>query len=128
MIASQAQLNSMVHCGIIDGYLYIQANVTNLLPLHNLTTITGHLVIRNTSALTNLSGLEQLDTVEEFVSIQQNAALLDLEGLSTLNSVGDNFYIHDNGFLCQTEVDAVFADENLSIVGSATSYGNNDGC
>jgi hypothetical protein len=127
-LTSQYPVNAITHCGIINGTLNIFDNTTNLLPLQNLTMVTGNLNISSTFALTSLSGLEQVHTVGGFVQIAGNAALLDLEGLNGLSSVGENFSIWENDFLCQSEVDAVFADENLSIVGSATSNGNNDGC
>ncbi len=72
--------------------------ITNLNGLRNLELI-KNLIIRNNSQLTSLIGLERLKTITENFTIEGNTALVSLAGLTNLESVGDELKIERNNDL-----------------------------
>ena len=82
------------NCTEITGNLFIgigtgTSNITNLSPLSKLATIGGYLAIYNTSA-TNLIGLHNLTSILVDIDIRNNALLTDISALqnTTFNPDG----------------------------------------
>lgn len=81
------------NCTEINGNLNIGNQtvyaITSLLPLNNLTTVTGRLRIQNVWGLNSLSGLENINSVGELwvgYNFSENlTSLVGLEGLETVN-------------------------------------------
>jgi hypothetical protein len=70
-----------------------QSEVDNFGPCD---TITGSLVIKNTTDITNLDGLAGLKHVGQILDIRSNVMLENLDGLSSLQSVGTIFFLSNN--------------------------------
>src|SRR5690554_5107198 len=101
------------NCTEVSGNLTIQgANITDLTPLSNLTSVGGYLVIYNNSNLTNLDGLNNLTSVGGYLVIYNNSNLTNLDGLNNLTSVGGYLNINSNSNL--TNLDGL---SNLTSVG-----------
>src|SRR5690606_9775852 len=101
---SQADVNNFAtnhpNCTEVSGNLTIQgANITDLTPLSNLTSVGGYLYIGSNSNLNNLDGLSNLTSVGGFLYIGSNSSLTDLDGLSNLTSVGADLVIRSNSSL-----------------------------
>src|SRR5690606_31989399 len=101
------------NCTEVSGNLTIEANITDLTPLSNLTSIGGHLEISSNSNLTDLDGLSNLTSVGGFLDIHNNSNLTNLDGLSNLTSVGGFLAIYNNSSL--TNLDGL---SNLTSVGA----------
>src|SRR5690606_16612386 len=91
-LTSQTEVDAFAtnypNCTEVSGNLTIQgANITDLTPLSNLTSVGGFLRIYSNSNLTNLDGLSNLTSVEGFLQILYNSSLTNLDGLSNLTSV-----------------------------------------
>src|SRR5690554_2184606 len=91
------------NCTEVSGNLAIQgANITDLTPLSNLTSVGGYLWIYNNSNLTNLDGLSNLTSVGADLLILFNSSLTDISGLqnidpaSILSTNGFGLYIVSN--------------------------------
>lgn len=117
---SQADVNAFPinwpGCTIITGNVHIaSADITDLSPLANITTIGGSLVVYDCANLSSLSGLTNLNQVDDFISIANNAALTEVgfQNLSTFKgvlSIGDNLVLNSlSGF------DQVTLLKNVSI-------------
>src|SRR5690554_1899256 len=118
IFTTQAQIDAFAtnypNCTEVSGNLTIQgANITDLTPLSNLTSIGGYLVIYNNSNLTNLDGLSNLTSVGGYLDIYSNLSLTNLDGLSNLTSVGEFLSINSNSNL--TNLDGL---SNLTSVGA----------
>src|SRR5690606_37295632 len=76
------------------------SDITDLTPLSNLTTIGGHIIVRNNPLLTTLNGLNSI-THNEFGSVQisNNPLLVNLEGLEGLTNVNYDVVISYNNQL-----------------------------
>lgn len=135
-------------CTQISGNLQINgADITDLSPLSNLTSVSGNFQLWGNSALTslqglhnitnvggildlsgfnfpliNLNGLSGLQTVGGMVSIQSFPSLVSLQGLSNLVSVGGNFLIQNNTNLDFTSISL----SNLEFVGVFNVRNNNN--
>mgnify|MGYP003733426761 CR=1 FL=1 len=55
-----------------------------------------------------------------------DSVLTSLNGLSNVTTVPGDLKIFDNDSLCQSVVDAFVA--GLTVNGTVTTYGNDDGC
>src|SRR5690606_25832118 len=116
-LSSQAGVNNFAtnypNCTEVSGNLTIQgANITDLTPLSNLTSVGGFLRIYDNLSLTNLDGLSNLTSVGRFLDIFNNSNLTNLDGLSNLTSVGEYLNIFNNSNL--TNLDGL---SNLTSVG-----------
>src|SRR5690606_36136991 len=117
-LTSQTEVDAFAtnypNCTEVSGDLTIQgANITDLTPLSNLTSVGGYLYIYNNSNLTNLDGLSNLTSVGGYLSIAYNSNLTNLDGLSNLTSVGGDLEISYNSSL--TNLDGL---SNLTSVGA----------
>ena len=127
-LTSQAQVDAFgvnwPNCTDLPDNLYISGfnlNITNLLGLQNLSSVSGILSISSNYALTNLTGLESLNFVGGYLQIFNDVSLINLTGLENLSSVG-GLVIYNNAVLTSlTEL------ENLSSIGLELSIvGNPD--
>ncbi len=133
-LSSQAEVDAFIinypNCTEIEGGLLIgdyenPSDITNLLPLSNLTSVggfeiyAGGLEIFN-SQLTSLSGLESLIWVGE-LNIVGNNALISLSGLNNLTTITTtgNLVIFENNVLT-----SLTALDNLTSVGGLSIYLN----
>src|SRR5690554_7141688 len=101
IFTTQAQIDAFAtnypNCTEVSGNLTIQgANITDLTPLSNLTSVGGYLVIYNNSNLTNLDGLSNLTSVGGYLDIYSNLSLTNLDGLSNLTSIGGYLVFYNN--------------------------------
>ena len=87
---SQAEVDAWPPCySTINGRLDINgADITDLSPLSNLTTVNGDFWLHDCPLLTNFNGLSSLSTVTLNFWIYNFPALTDLSGLSSVNTVG----------------------------------------
>ncbi len=110
-------------CLSINGDVYIYGNVSNLVGLNHITSISGNLSIYQTS-MTTFSGLSQLEhiggdlyiyqlpstsiaalgksgglTIARDLYIYNNQFLTGINGLSAISSVGRDVYIYQNNAL-----------------------------
>src|SRR5690606_24969062 len=120
-LTSQTEVDAFAtnypNCTEVSGNLTIQgANITDLTPLSNLTSVGEYLYIYNNSSLTNLDGLSNLTSVGGFLSIHNNLSLTNLNGLSNLTSVGGYLRISSNSNL--TNLNGL---SNLTSVGGFLS-------
>src|SRR5690606_38552068 len=124
-LSSQAGVNNFAtnypNCTEVSGNLTIQgANITDLTPLSNLTSVGGFLRIYDNLSLTNLDGLSNLTSVGRFLDIFNNSNLTNLDGLSNLTSVGEYLHIFNNSNL--TNLDGL---SNLTSVGGYLRISSN---
>src|SRR5690606_15639211 len=104
ILTSQTEIDDFAtnhpNCTEVSGNLTIQgANITDLTPLSNLTSVGGYLYIGSNSSLTNLDGLSNLTSVGGFLYIGSNSSLNNLDGLSNLTSIGADLVIRSNSSL-----------------------------
>jgi hypothetical protein len=93
-VESQAELDELSACEVIEGQLSIQApDVTNLSPLAALRLVTDEFSIYGATALESLAGLTQLEHVGSLAFLQ-NDALTDLRGLETLRTIGGGVQVN----------------------------------
>ena len=90
----QSEIDNFSNCFTeIDGTLTIGASgsdITSLLPLNNLHTIQGDLVIKSNDMLTSLNGLSNISTINsELLIIEFNQ---NLENIDDLSGLGNIFY------------------------------------
>lgn len=92
---SQAEVDAFpAGCNTISGSIFISgADVTDLSPLSNITSVGGMLSIAFCSSLTNLDGLSNITSIGGGLNLQDIPALENLAGLSMLSSVGGNLSI-----------------------------------
>lgn len=123
ILSSQAQVNSFpTGCDTIRGRLVVRgADINDLRPLAELTSIGSSLLIRNNTSLTSLTGLDNLTSVGAYLRIQNNGLLADLDGLSSLESIGTYLFIRDNATLVDTS-----GLSTLTSIGSYIHILNND--
>ncbi|MEO0436172.1 MAG: hypothetical protein AAF098_04630, partial [Pseudomonadota bacterium] len=105
---SQSEVNAFepLACDTVTGNLTINgADVTDLSPLQNLSTVNGFMFIgvfaqgqTANALLTNVDGLSGLTAVGSFLSITANTALENLDGLTNLTTV-DRLFISANPLL-----------------------------
>jgi hypothetical protein len=104
-LTNQAEVDalSVTKCTTVTGNLVISgSSITSLEGLFNLTSVGGHLFIKDNVALTNPPGLTNLDGLSSLTSvggdlhIDELYALTNLDGLANLTSVGFNLYIRNN--------------------------------
>ena len=105
---SQSEVDAFepLACDTVTGNLTINgADVTDLSPLQNLTTVNGFMFIgvfaqgqTANALLTNVDGLSGLTAVGSFLSITANTALENLDGLTNLTTV-DRLFISANPLL-----------------------------
>src|SRR5690606_7427415 len=120
---SQAQIDAFAtnypNCTEVSGNLTIQgANITDLTPLSNLTSVGGYLRIYNNSNLINLDGLSNLTSVGGYLQISSNSSLTNLDGLSNLTSVGADLVIQYNSSL--TDISGL---QNIDPASILSTYG-----
>jgi len=93
---SQSEVDSFQYhypgCSIIEGYVYLGFDITNVNGLSVLTAIEGDLTI-SAWQLSGLEGFQNLVSVGGALSICANPSLLGLEGLESLISIGGRLYI-----------------------------------
>ena len=85
----------------VSGNLVIASSsgtggIKNLDKLIDLTSISGHLVVRGNKELSSLVGLSSLSKVGDNFYIQDNTSLSSLRGLTTLDSIGGSFRVRSN--------------------------------
>ena len=85
----------------VSGNLVIASSsgtggIKNLDKLIDLTSVSGHLVIRGNKDLSSLVGLSGLSKVGDNFYIQDNTSLSSLRGLTTLDSIGGSFRVRSN--------------------------------
>jgi acyl-[acyl carrier protein]--UDP-N-acetylglucosamine O-acyltransferase len=81
-------------CTTISGNLSISGTTTlNLIPLSNLTNITGNLSIVNCTNITNMTGIHNITTVGGTVRLQNNDALTSYASFTGINSIGGSLII-----------------------------------
>jgi hypothetical protein len=91
-------------CTSISGALTINGNdITNVLGLRNITSITGNLNIGNNPVLTSLDGLNKVTEVGGYVNISFNAALTNVDGLNKLDHIGNGLLILVNAALANLD-------------------------
>ncbi|MEZ4934061.1 MAG: putative metal-binding motif-containing protein, partial [Saprospiraceae bacterium] len=121
---TQAQVDAWPSCfTAISGNLTISgADITDLSPLLELTSVVGGLLIINNSMLSNLNGLSAITSVGDGLGIQYNGTLANVDGLSALTSVGRDLLITNNGTLANldglsalTSVDDLFISSNGAL-------------
>ena len=84
----------------IVGNLTIEGNdITDLINLSNLTSVSGYLDIRYNDALTNVDSLANLTSVGGYLQVYSNNALTNIDGLANITSVGSDLYIYNNDAL-----------------------------
>src|SRR5690606_26677244 len=123
-LTSQEQIDDFAtnypNCTEVSGNLTIQgANITDLTPLSNLTSVGGYLRISSNSNLINLDGLSNLTSVGGYLRISSNSNLINLDGLSNLTSVGADLVIEYNPSL--TDISGLQNIDPTSIL--STYYG-----
>ena len=123
-LVSQAQVDSfsMLYptCTEITGDLVIQGSgITNLNGLVNITSITGNLIINQTSSLQNVSGLSSLQSIGGSLGIVQTG-LVNLNGLSSLTTIAGDLGIQGN--LALTDISGLENIDPSSISGAQGLY------
>ncbi len=91
------QIFSDAKCKAVSGNVRIPSTLQNLNQLENLETISGDLIIDN-SSLTTLSGLDSLRSIMGGLHITNNNNLVSLTSLNGLTTLG-NLRISDNSEL-----------------------------
>jgi hypothetical protein len=98
-VRTNAELEALAGCSVIEQGLDIRGEVTTLLPLASLTRVGGALEIRNLPSLVSLRGLERLSAVGGHFELRQNDVLSLLQGLEGLSTVGGYFELRQNNAL-----------------------------
>ena len=98
---SQAEVDawSPSYTSITGNLTIFGTNITDLMPLQNITSVGGNLNIQGHDALTSLTGLNALTSVGNQLYIYGNTALTSLTGLNALTSIGLGFGIQNNDAL-----------------------------
>ena len=87
-------------CTQILGNLWIEGpNITDLSPLHNITSVGGYLVVENNPVLTNVDGLDAVSVLGADLTIRGNASLIHLNGLNGLTTISGWLTVDDNTVL-----------------------------
>ncbi|WP_437276314.1 leucine-rich repeat domain-containing protein [Sorangium sp. So ce375] len=94
----QEELEALRGVTVLNGRLNIGGDVSDLSPLACLTTITGRLVIRDTTLLSSLDGLDSLSLIGARLTVERNSSLLRL-GLPNLQQVKGTIEIRENPIL-----------------------------
>lgn len=88
------ELAALAPCEAVEGALVLTG--LSRLPLLQLRTVRGSLLVEAAPSLTSLEGIGGLTTVDEILSISGNPSLLSLDDLENLTSVGKSFRIQRN--------------------------------
>lgn len=124
-LSTQAQVNAfpmICNCTSISGNLIIRgADINDLTPLEELTSIGGYLDIGYNDALTSLAGLENVASVGGSLAIFFNDALTNLSGLENVASIGGDLAIIFNDALT-----SIAGLENLTSIGGYLEFEDND--
>lgn len=100
-------------CNRIYGNVEISgANITNLTPLKQITTIKGDLIILNNPNLQNLTGLDSLKDIGGLLQITNNDLLSSLIGLDKLTAVGGLELQFDTSLLSLTHLNQLTTVKN----------------
>ncbi len=111
---------------VVIGYLTEStlSDITDLSPLANVKTITGHLFIRNNPNLFSLDGLNGfpiLTSVGTYLDIWNNANLENINGFPALTSTGKEVYIFNND-----KLENINGFPALTSIGTFLYIGSND--
>ena len=92
IFSNQNEIDNFSSCFTeIDGTLTIGASgsdITSLLPLNNINTIQGNLVIKSNDFLTSLDGLNNISTINsELLIIEFNESLENIDDLNGLTNI-----------------------------------------
>ena len=107
-LSSQEEVDEFVsNTTVIDGNLTIgytdfsssRSDITDLMPLSNITDITGNLIIRQNGQLVNLNGLNNLQTIGGFFNVNRNDSLTTLSNFPVLQTIGGSFIAQSNDSL-----------------------------
>ncbi|MEM6430070.1 MAG: hypothetical protein AAF708_12585, partial [Deinococcota bacterium] len=111
VVTTQSELEQLRDCTTILGNLTIDPTaissfvttqqddpIVSLQALSSLTTITGNLIISNTT-LVNLNGLQQLTVISGSIIIINNNALVSIAALTSITTIGGNINISINTVL-----------------------------
>ena len=145
-LSTQAEVNAFPttypNCTQINGNFYISgANITDLTPLNQITSVSGEMAVYLCASILNLNGLQNLisvgsltvngnalinditslqsiNTVNSTISVSNCPQLLSLNGLQGITTTGGSCFI--NG-LPITSLDGL---NNLSVLGNLLSITN----
>ena len=106
---------------LIIGYTFgpNYSNITDLLPLEDLTSVGEEVVISHNGALKSFLGLENLSEIENTLSIFENPVLTNLDGFQSITEIKKDLYIGYNGSLTNLNglLNITTIKDNLSIEG-----------
>jgi hypothetical protein len=107
----------------IGGHLAIKDNIamTSLSGLDNVTSIGEHLVINENDTLTSLTGLDNVTSIGGGLSINDNIAMTSLSGLDNVTSIGGHLAIKDN--IAMTSLSGL---DNVTSIGGSLEINDND--
>ena len=96
-LAGKTIINGNLTIGYTSGSS--RSDITDLVPLRNMTRITGNLIIQQNGQLVNLNDLTHLQTIVGYFSVSSNDILTSLGNFSTLlTSIGmDRAYVPSLG-------------------------------
>ena len=135
-------------CSDLNGLVLIEGfdEITNLLGLQSITSISGSLLIFSNDSLIDLSGLNNLKSISQDFRVEFNPFLQTLSGLQSLDTIGGLFSIDSNPRLLHFkdlnilrhisgDFTIIFNDSledlngitNLSSIGGNLGIGSNDG-
>jgi hypothetical protein len=130
---SQSEIDSFQSnypgCNNIEGDVYISGNdITDLIGLKEVTSISGSLYIQNNAVLTSLAGLDNLISIGEYLMIDDNTSLNSLSGLNNLIAgTLSILYIRDNPALSYCEAEGICNILAMDIE-TISIHGNAPGC
>ena len=106
-LSSQEEVDEFIsNTTLIDGNLTIgytygssRSNITNLVPLRNITDITGNLRIEQNGSLDNINALNNLQSIGDDFRVNSNDKLTTLGNFSNLQFIGGYFVVRDHNQL-----------------------------
>ena len=128
-VTTQVQVNALrntladktrINGNLTIGSTFTRSNITDLMPLSNITDITGKLIIRNNGQLDSINDLNNLQTIGDSLWVSGNNQLTTLGNFSALQSIGGSFTV-DN-----SELTTLGNFSNLQSIGGYFNVNNND--
>lgn len=137
ILESQAEVDAVPDCSIIDGGLYLRSpngtlgassDITDLSPLLGITKVNGPIIIDNNDLLFNLHGLENITSAHHIAilyceNIQNVAALSGLSGIMELGIV----ILHNPSLLNLNGLEGITRLKHTLTLTDNTSLQNLDG-
>ena len=90
------------NCIVIEGDVIIDdygSDITNLIGLSQITSISGNLIIKENYSLPGLEGLENLKTIGGDLNLVNNKIISSLAGFENLETIGGSFIFHNSDSL-----------------------------